>query len=74
MSLPFSLDQCPVPASAADCGELVALSVALRAAVADPVMVGLKAMEKVQLAPAARDVPQVLLTTVNSEALVPVKV
>ena len=66
--------QCPVPVREMVCGALVALSVALKVVVAAPAAVGLKASESVQLAPAAREVMQVLPTISNSAALVPVKV
>jgi hypothetical protein len=56
------------------CGEFAAASVAARLAVAAPVAVGLKAICKVQLAPAAKDVEQVLLVISNSAAFEPVKV
>jgi hypothetical protein len=60
------------PVKAMLCGELVALSVAVRVAVAEPVAVGLKARVRVQLTPAAREVLQVLPTMENSAALAPV--
>jgi hypothetical protein len=56
------------------CGEFAAASVAARLAVAAPLAVGLKAICKVQLAPAAKDVEQVLLVISNSAALEPAKV
>jgi hypothetical protein len=51
----------PVPDSATVCGLLLAVSVKLRVAVRVPVVVGEKTMVAVQLADAARVVPQVLL-------------
>jgi hypothetical protein len=51
----------PVPVSAIVCGELVALSTTVRAAVSVPATDGVKVMERVQLAPAATLVPQVLV-------------
>lgn len=48
-----------VPLSGTDCGEPAALSVATRFAEAEPATVGLKPIVSVQLAPAAREVPQV---------------
>jgi hypothetical protein len=56
---------------ATDCGELVALSVAVRVVEAAPATSGLKARARVQLAPAAREVPQVFVEMMNSAALVP---
>jgi hypothetical protein len=51
----------PVPDSATVCGLLLAVSVKLRVAVRVPVVVGANTMVAVQLAEAARVVPQVLL-------------
>jgi hypothetical protein len=61
----------PVPLSAIDCGESVALSMIVIAAVRAPVVVGPKCPWMVQLAPAARLVPQ-LLPKENEETSVPV--
>jgi hypothetical protein len=61
----------PVPLREKNCGEPMASSVTTRLAVALPTFVGLKAMERVQLAPAAREVPQVLEGIENSPALFP---
>ena len=55
------------------CGEPMALSVAVRLALAVPSVVGRNSMERVQLWPAASEVSQVLPTMTNSPALVPVK-
>ena len=54
-----------------DCGELVALSVMVMAAVRAPVTVGAKCPWMMQLAPAARLVPQ-LFANMNDGAFVPV--
>lgn len=48
----------PVPLRATVCGEPGALSAALSVAVSAPAAAGLKATVRVQLAPAAIDVPQ----------------
>jgi hypothetical protein len=61
----------PVPLSAIDCGDPVALSVMVMAAVSAPEANGPKCPWTVQFAPAARLVPQALAKT-NDEALVPV--
>jgi hypothetical protein len=61
----------PVPLSAMDCGEVLALSVIVMAAVSAPPAVGAKWPWMVQLAPAARLVPQLFANT-NEEALAPV--
>ena len=60
----------PVPLSAILCGELLALSVMVMAAVNAPAVVGAKWPWMVQLAPAARLVPQLLAKT-NEVAFVP---
>ena len=62
-----------MPARVTDCGEPTALSVATNLAEALPVAVGLKTSDMVQLALAARDVPQVLPEIENSLAFVPEK-
>jgi hypothetical protein len=64
----------PVPESSIICGEPLALSVATRLAVSAPEAVGLNAIDRVQLAPAASDVPHVLPFSRKAVALVPVKV
>ena len=64
----------PVPVSGIVCGEPFALSVATRLAVAVPVAAASKAIESVQLAPAASEVTQVLPVSRKSLALLPVKV
>ncbi len=51
----------PVPESETVCGEPVALSATLRVAVREPVAVGVKITDMVQLEPVARLVPQVLV-------------
>ena len=51
----------PVPVSATVCGEPVTLSAKLSEAEAAPTAEGLKVIETVQEAPAASDVPQVLV-------------
>ncbi len=61
----------PMPLRGTLCGEPVALSVATKLALALPGVLGLKAMERVQLALAARDVVQVEAWTKNSLALTP---
>jgi hypothetical protein len=65
--------EAPVPLNETDCGEPAAESVATSLAVAAPATVGLKTIEIVQLALAARDVLQVLVEIENSLALVPEK-
>jgi len=65
--------QFPVPFNPAACGEPTALSIAERLAVSVPVAAGLKATDKVQLAPAASDVPQVLNESTKLVAFGPVK-
>jgi hypothetical protein len=62
----------PVPESATVCGLLVAESVKVRVAVRLPAAAGLNTTVTVQLAEAARLVPQVLLESVKSAASVPV--
>lgn len=61
----------PVPLRAMDCGEVVALSVMVMEAVSAPATAGAKWPWMVQLAPAARLVPQVLAKT-KEDALAPV--
>jgi len=61
----------PVPLSLIDCGEVLALSVMVIAAVNAPPVAGAKCPWMVQFAPTARLVPQVLAKT-NEEALAPV--
>ena len=61
----------PVPARATVCGLLVALSVKVSIALREPVALGVNAMLAVQLADAARLVPQVLLEIEKSAAFVP---
>ena len=61
----------PVPLSVIDCGELLALSVMVIAAVMAPAVVGPKCPWMVQLAPIARVFPQEFAKT-NCDALVPV--
>jgi hypothetical protein len=61
-----------LPVSVADCGEPTPQSVAVSAAVAVPLADGLKAIETVQLAPAAKDVWQVLLITSKAPEFNPV--
>jgi hypothetical protein len=51
----------PVPARAAVCGLLLALSVTVRVPGREPEAVGLNMTLIVQLAPAARDVPHVFV-------------
>ena len=51
----------PVPVSVAVCGLLASLSVTLRVAVTDPVVVGVNVTLMVQLAPAASDVAHALV-------------
>lgn len=63
----------PVPFSAIDCGELLALSVMVMVADSAPVSVGVKCPWMVQLAPAARVEPQVSANR-NDEAFGPVTV
>jgi len=58
----------PVPLSATACGEPLALSAMWSEAVSAPTAAGLKAMEMVQLAPAATVVPQVVAVWVNDVA------
>lgn len=60
----------PVPVSAAVCGLLGSLSATLRVAVAVPAAVGVKVTLIVQFAPAARVVPQVVVSA-NNDADVP---
>ncbi len=52
----------PVPVSVAVCGEPVALSITDSVAVSVPVVAGVKVTEMSQLAPAARVVPQVVVS------------
>lgn len=61
----------PIPLTGTLCGEPVALSVATRLALAVPVAVGLKTIDKVQLAPAASEVLHVFPLRLNSLAFVP---
>lgn len=61
----------PVPVNAMDCGEPVALSVIVMAAVMAPAVVGAKCPWIVQFAPTARLVPQ-LLENAKADAFVPV--
>ena len=61
----------PVPLSATVCGEVFPLSVIVMAAVNAPVFVGAKCPWMLQLAPAARLVPQVVPIT-KDDAFVPV--
>ena len=61
----------PVPVRATACGEPVALSATERLAVRAPAAAGLNSTETVQLAPAARVVPQVVADFRNEVALVP---
>ena len=63
----------PVPLREIDCGELVALSVMVMAAVMAPAFVGEKWPWMTQFAPAATLVPQ-LFANPNEEAFVPVTV
>lgn len=53
------------------CGDPLAVSVAMRLAEADPAMVGLKTMERVQLAWAGSSDEQVFATRENSPAFAP---
>ena len=64
----------PRPDSETICGLLVSESAKFSVAVRVPVAVGPKRMLAVQLAPAASVAPQVLLNTVKSPGLVPLKV
>jgi len=61
----------PVPLRVIICGEVIALSMMVTAAVSAPVVVGAKCPWIVQLAPTARLVPQLLAKT-NEEAFAPV--
>jgi len=61
----------PVPARDTDCGLLLAASVNTSVAEREPETVGLNATDAVQLAPAAKLVPQVLLEIRKSAPLVP---
>ena len=61
----------PVPLSAIDCGEPLALSVMVMAAGREPVAMGLKCPWMLQFAPAARLVPQ-LFENAYEEAFAPV--
>jgi hypothetical protein len=61
----------PVPDNATICGEPAALSVASRLAVSVPTATGLNATDSVQLAPAARVVPQVFADRTKLLASVP---
>ena len=65
-------DAVPVPVRLTACGLLLALSVTVTFAVRTPVVVGLKLTVMVQLAPAAKLVPQDWLP-VKSPALAPVR-
>lgn len=62
---------CPVPLRRMLCGDPLALSVIVTAAVNAPVIVGAKCPWIVQFAPTARLVPQ-LLAKMNEDAFVPV--
>jgi hypothetical protein len=62
----------PVPDNVTFCGLPLALSVMLIAALRAPEAVGLKSALTVQLAPAAKDAPQVVAVLAKSPALVPV--
>lgn len=64
----------PVPESATFCGDPVALSATERLAVNVPVAAGLNSTESVQLAAAARVVPQVFAEIRKDVGLVPVRV
>jgi len=64
----------PVPVRAAVCGEPVALSAIVRLAVRVPVAAGLNSTETVQVAAAARVVPQVVADLRKELASVPVMV
>lgn len=61
----------PVPLNVTDCGELLALSVMVMAAVKAPVTIGAKCPWIVQFDPTARLVPQLLAKT-NEDAPAPV--
>jgi hypothetical protein len=61
----------PVPESATVCGLLLDVSDTVRVAARDPLTLGLKATEMLQLADAARLVPQVLLEMRKSPGFVP---
>jgi hypothetical protein len=62
----------PVPDSPTDCGEPTPLSVVVSAADWEPAADGLKAIETVQLAPADKEIVQVLAVSSKELALVPV--
>ena len=62
----------PVPVSATDCGEVVALSVIAIVPVRFPPAVGAKVTEIVQLAPAATLDPQVFVSAKFAEAVMEV--
>ena len=64
-------NHCPVPLREMLCGEPLALSVMVTAALSAPVVVGVKWPWMVQLAPPATLVPQLFANT-NEEASVPV--
>lgn len=57
----MGLNYVPVPSSFTDCGLPLALSAIVSDSFSAPVLVGLKVTLKVQLAPAATLVPQVLV-------------
>jgi len=60
----------PVPLSATVCGEPVALSLMVSVPVRVPPAVGVKVTETVQLPPAAKLVPQVLVSVKSPEAVI----
>ena len=60
----------PVPVRLTACGDPAALSATFKEAVNDPVVVGLKLTEMVQLAPTATVLPQVVVL-VNDDAFAP---
>jgi hypothetical protein len=64
----------PVPVKLTFCGLLLAESATFNVAARDPVVAGLNISEMVQLADAARLLPQVLLEIVKSPGFVPVNV
>lgn len=61
----------PVPVSATECGEPLALSVTFSVAESEPVDAGLKATEMVQVELALREEPQVVAVFTNKLLLVP---
>ncbi len=66
------LELAPVPLRATLCGEPVALSVIVRLPFRVPVAVGVKVTEIVQLAPAAKLVPHVLVCAKSPDAAIDV--